>query len=184
MGRGVSRRRSCRGARPGAGGAPVIAGEVGQQPRPTRPPPRGELGFGGGRLWICWRTDDSATCIGLGRGKPSPAWCPERGKGQGSSSGLTAITRSRRVQTKTPWRSPGPGLGSAGPRLPGKGLHRHIGRVCSIGWCWDAPAPVLELCPHAFCSFQSRERGEGGLLLRAWLSGMAEPQGPTGCHRT
>lgn len=48
---------------------------------------------------------------------------------------------------------PRPRAGLCGDTEPGKGLHRHISRVCSIGWCWDAPAPLLELCPHVFCSF-------------------------------
>lgn len=161
MGRGVSRRRSCRGARPGAGGELLLL-LVKSDSSLAQPAllPAGSWDLEGTPMDLL-ENRRLSDVHRLGARRTLPSTVPGERQRPGGSSGLTAITRSWRVQTKTPWRSPGPGLGSAGTRLPGKGLHRHIGRVCSIGWCWDAPALVLELCPHVFCSFQSRERGKG-----------------------
>lgn len=78
-------------------------------------------------------------------------------------------------------RFPGPGeckrrhLGGAlGWALPGKRLHRHISRGCSIGWCWDAPASSAGPCsaPFSHGVFSSQPGSQ------EW------PQCPTGCHQT
>lgn len=159
MGRGVSRRRSCRRARPSAGGELLLLlVRSDSSLAHAALLPAGSWDLGGTAMDLLQNGRLSGVHRFEAR-KTLPSVVPGARQRPGGSSGLTAITRSRRVQTKTPRRSPG--LGSAGTRLPGKGLHRHIGQVCSIGWRWDAPAPVLELCLHVFCSFQSRERGKG-----------------------
>lgn len=139
-------------------------------PRPPPSSPRGLrarlYGSAGGGT-----TQPRASCFLGGRGKASPQR-GARGKGRRGSSGLTAISRSpgECKQRHTLEEEPR-------PRLPGEGLHRHISRVCSIGWCWSS-------APHVFSLLSVMgKRGEGGFLLPAWLSGMAEPRCPTGCHQ-
>lgn len=181
MGRGVSRRRSCGGARPGAGGAPVIAGEVGQQPRPARPPPRGELGFGGtamdlpenGRLSDVHR-------FGARKTLPSvvPGARPRPGRLLWAHSDYQ-VPESANEDTLEEPRS----LALRGHGCLGRDCIDTLAGCAALGgagtllrWCWSSART---------CSapFSRRKGGKGSLLLRARLSGMAEPQCPTGCHR-
>lgn len=144
----------------GASRAPVIAGEEGQQPRPL---PHVEPGSGGTAV-ICWTAEGSATCMDLGRGKPSPAWCPERSAAPLGSQ-----------------RFPGPGE-----------CKRHLGGAPAPGWALRGHGCLGRDCidTSAGCAALG---GAGALPTRVLLlSGMAKgsrgasppslAQCPAGCH--